>query len=146
MTRYLSIFLAMAWLFRASPGPAFAGDGGAPAEGVSRIVIQVNEDDLKKWNAVLGNIRNIRAELGDGRVAVAVVAIGAGLGMVSAESLSANGVREAQAKGVRFVACGNSMKTQALVRDDLLEGVEIAPAGYVEIVRLQQRGWSYLRP
>ncbi len=146
MTRYLLIFLAMAWLFRANPGLAAAGFPPPLAAGESRIVIQVNEDDLKKWNAVLGNIRNIRAELGARRVAFAVVVIGAGLGMATAESLSANGVQEAQAEGVRFVACGNSMKAQALAKDDLLDGVEVAAAGYVEIIRLQQQGWSYLRP
>lgn len=148
MRRYIPIFLAIACLSWATPGFSVAAEGGLPAgvAGENRIVIQINENDLKKWNTVLSNIRNIRTEFGDGRLAVTVVLIGPGLGMVTAESLSANGVQEAQAEGVRFVACGNSMKTQALSKDDLLDGVEIAPAGYVEIVRLQQQGWSYLRP
>lgn len=148
MTRYFFIFLASLLLFWAYPGLSVAAEGVSPsrADSKSRIVIQINENDLKKWNTVLGNIRNIRSEFGDGRVDFTVVAIGPGLGMVTAESLSANGVQEAQAEGVRFVACGNSMKTQAITKDDLLDGVEVATAGYVEIVRLQQRGWSYLRP
>jgi len=148
MTRYFFIFLASLLLSWALPGFSVAAEGGSPsrAAGKNRIVIQINEDDLKKWNTVLGNIRNIRAEFGDGQVDFAVVAIGPGLGMMTAESLSANGVQEAQAEGVRFVACGNSMKAQAITKDDLLDGVEVATAGYVEIVRLQQQGWSYLRP
>lgn len=79
-------------------------------------------------------------------MAIAVVAIGPGLGMLTAESLAANGVQDALAAGVEFVACGNSMKAQKLTQDDLLEGVKISVAGYVELMKRQQQGWAYLRP
>jgi intracellular sulfur oxidation DsrE/DsrF family protein len=112
----------------------------------NRIVIQINEDDGKKWMAVLANIRNIQAELGARNVAIAVVAIGPGLGMLAAESVAANDVQDALKTGVEFVACGNSMKAQHVARDDLVEGVSVATAGYVELMKRQQQGWSYLRP
>ena len=60
----------------------------------NRIVIQINEENVKKWNEVLVNIRNIQAELGPQNVAVALVAIGPGLGMLTAESLAAGGVQD----------------------------------------------------
>lgn len=112
----------------------------------NRIVIQINEDDGKKWMAVLANIRNIQAELGARNVAIAVVAIGPGLGMLAAESVAANDVQDALKTGVEFVACGNSMKAQHVAKDDLVEGVGVATAGYVELMKRQQQGWSYLRP
>lgn len=112
----------------------------------NRIVIQVTEGDAKKWNAVLGNIRNIQAELGPPRVAITLVAIGEGLHMLTDESLAANGVKDALDDKVHFVACGNSMKAQGMTSDELITGVTIAKAGYVEIMRLQQQGWIYLRP
>lgn len=112
----------------------------------NRIVIQINEDDGKKWMAVLANIRNIQAELGAKNVAIAVVAIGPGLGMLAAESVAANDVQDALKTGVEFVACGNSMKAQHVAKDDLVEGVGVATAGYVELMKRQQQGWSYLRP
>lgn len=118
----------------------------APAAAKNRIVIQVNEDDSKKWNGVLANIRNIQAELGAKNVAIALVAIGPGLGMLTADSLAANGVQDAIATGVEFIACGNSMKAQHVEQGDLVEGVGIAKAGYVELMQRQQQGWSYLRP
>ena len=112
----------------------------------NRIVIQINEQDVKKWNGVLANIRNIQTELGPKNVAVAVVAIGDGLGMLTAESLAANGVEDALAAGVEFVACGNSMKAQHIAKDDLVTGVSVSIAGYVELMKRQQQGWAYLRP
>jgi len=108
--------------------------------------VQVNEEDGRKWHTILGNLRNIQAELGRELVEIAVVAIGGGLGMLKADSVVANDVLDAQASGVRFVACGNSMQALNIPRDDLIERVDIAKAGYVEIVRLQRAGFSYLRP
>jgi hypothetical protein len=112
----------------------------------NRIVIQVNEENVKKWNEVLVNIHNIQNELGAKNVAIAVVAIGPGLGMLTAESLAANGVQDALAAGVGFVACGNSMKAQKLAKEDLIDGVTVSVAGYVELMKRQQAGWAYLRP
>jgi intracellular sulfur oxidation DsrE/DsrF family protein len=112
----------------------------------NRIVIQINEENVKKWNEVLVNIHNIQNELGAKNVAIALVAIGPGLGMLTAESLAANGVQDALAAGVEFVACGNSMKAQKLAKEDLTEGVKVSIAGYVELMKRQQAGWAYLRP
>lgn len=111
-----------------------------------RIVIQVNEDDSKKWNSILANVRNIQRDVGRKNVAIAVVAIGPGLDMLMADSLAANDVQDAITEGVEFIACENTMHARKIVRSDLLEGIGYAKAGYVEIVRRQQQGWSYLRP
>ncbi len=115
-----------------------------PAATRNRVVFQVNEDDSRKWNTVLANINNVQEELG--RVEVAVIVIGPGLGMLKADALTANKVQDAMTAGVRFVACGNSMTAQHLSKDDMIDGIAYAKAGYVEIMRLQQMGWAYIRP
>ena len=112
----------------------------------NRIVVQVNEDGARKWNDILVNIHNIQVEMGAKNIAIAVVAIGPGLGMLKADSLAANGVQEALATGVEFVACGNSMRAQKLTKEDFVDGVTVSIAGYVEIMQRQQQGWAYLRP
>ena len=114
------------------------------ADTLNRVVFQVNEDDSRKWNTVLANVNNVQEELG--RVEVTVVVIGPGLGMLKADALTANMVRDAMSAGVRFVACGNSMTAQKLSKDDMIDGIAYARAGYVEIMRLQQQGWAYVRP
>jgi intracellular sulfur oxidation DsrE/DsrF family protein len=123
--------------------PAWSADNAAT---MTRIVVQVNESDARKWNAILGNLRNIQQELGPKRVAIAVVAIGPGLDMLMADSLVANEVQDALAAGVEFVACENTMHARKIERADLIDGIGYARAGYVEIVKRQQAGWSYLRP
>ena len=128
----------------AGAAPTSASKPAAKAAAKHRVVFQVNEDDSRKWNTVLANINNVQEELG--RVEVTVVAIGPGLGMLKADALTANGVQDAMAAGVRFVACGNTMKSLHLTKDDMIDGIAYARAGYVEIMRLQKLGHAYLRP
>ncbi|MCX7157272.1 MAG: DsrE family protein [Rhodocyclales bacterium] len=139
--RQFTTFALMAVLALAAA--AVRAADAAPAT-MNRIVFQVNEDDSKKWNTVLSNVNNVQEELG--RADVTVVLIGPGLGMIKADALTANRVQDAMAAGVRFVACVNSMQSMHLTKDDMIDGIAYARAGYVEIMRLQQQGWVYIRP
>lgn len=135
----------LAWLlFALAPAAAPAADSAQAAGAPQRAVFQVNEDDSRKWNTVLANINNVQEELG--KVEITVVAIGPGLGMLKADALAANQVLDAMAAGVRFVACGNTMKSLNLGKDDMIDGITYARAGYVEIMRLQRLGHVYIRP
>ena len=129
---------------RAAPAGAVAVAGNSAAATQNRIVFQVTEEDSRKWNTILANVNNVQEELG--QVEIAVVAIGPGLGMLKADALTANRVQDAMAAGVRFVACGNTMKALHLTKDDMIDGIDYARAGYVEVMRLQQLGWAYIRP
>jgi len=143
-------FVAFGLMVLLVPAPAAtrAADVAATSAGSAvrqnRIVFQVNEEDSRKWNTVLANINNVQEELG--QIEIAVVVIGPGLGMLKADALTANRVQDAMAAGVRFVACGNSMQAQKLTKDDMIDHIDYARAGYVEVMRLQQQGWAYIRP
>ncbi|HZV55254.1 MAG TPA: DsrE family protein [Rhodocyclaceae bacterium] len=144
MKKLASLFTATVAIVLMILAPVASADK-AKAAG-TRIVIQVNDDDSKKWHGILANVHNIQVELGKDKVAIAVVAIGPGLDMLMADSLAANGVQDAMADGVEFIACGNTMSARKIDRKDLIDGIGYSRAGYVEIVRRQQQGWIYLRP
>lgn len=122
---------------------AVAGEGATPRH---RLVIQVSDNDEHRWNLVMSNVRNVQADLGKQNVEVEVVAYGPGLGMLKDDTSVANKIMDAMADGVRFTACGNTMRAQHVSADDLVKGVGIAPAGVVRIMERQEQGWSYLRP
>lgn len=131
-------------LLATAPAAGQAAAPGTVQAAQNRMVFQVNEDDSRKWHTVLANLNNVQEELG--KVDISVVVIGPGLGMLKADALTANGVQDAMAAGVRFVACGNSMQSMKLTRDDMIDGIAYARAGYVEIMRLQKLGHAYIRP
>ena len=140
----LALLIPVPAVVCAAPAVAVAATGNSAAATKNRIVFQVTDEDSRKWNTILANVNNVQEELG--QVEIAVVAIGPGLGMLKADSLTANGVQDAMAAGVRFVACGNTMKALHLTKDDMIDGIAYARAGYVEVMRLQQLGWAYIRP
>jgi len=112
----------------------------------NRVVIQVSDADVAKWNLALNNARNLQTDLGAGNVDIEVVAYGPGIGMLKLDSPVANRVGEAKDAGVKIMACENTMKAQNLARADMLSGIGYVGAGVVEIMQRQQEGWAYLRP
>ena len=117
-----------------------------PAAQHSKVVIQVSDGDQAKWNLALNNARNIQADLGATNVDIEIVAYGPGIGMLKLDSPVANRVDEANAAGVKVMACENTMKGQKLARSDMLGSVGYVSAGVVEIMQRQQQGWAYIRP
>lgn len=130
----------------AGPGPMHGG--GMPHHGrnANSVVFQVSDNDPAKWNLALNNARNVKQEFGDKPVQIEIVAYGPGIGMLKADSPTANRVSEAIASGVQVVACQNTMKGQKLTPADMNPTVGYVPAGVVELMKRQQQGWAYIRP
>ncbi|MDB5805111.1 MAG: hypothetical protein JWN73_2433 [Betaproteobacteria bacterium] len=137
--RLLALFAALLLAFAA---PA----AWAQAAAKTKVVFQVSDADPAKWNLALNNVKNVQTDLGAGNVEIELVAYGPGIGILKAESVAGNRVREALGSGVAVVACENTMQNQKLTREDMLPGIGYVPAGVVELVRRQQQGWSYIRP
>ncbi len=131
----LAAAMAAAWL---ATGAAMAAD--------LQVVVQVSDADQGKWNLALNNAHNLQADLGKDKVDVEIVVYGPGIGMLKADSLVANRVLDAEAAGVKVVACENTLRAQKIDKDDMVAGVGYVPAGVVEIARRQKQGWAYLRP
>ena len=115
----------------------------APSHG---IVIQISEADPVKWNLALINARNVRKTYHDDSVGVEVVAYGPGLNMFHSDSSASQGMQELSRDGVKFLACGNTMRMTGTTRDQLGPAVEIVPAGVIEIMERQRDGYAYIRP
>ena len=118
--------------------------GGAWAQ--TKVVFQVSDNDPGKWNLTLNNVRNVQADLGADKVTAEVVVYGPGIGMLKAESPVASRIADAMGKGVKIVACKNTMRAQKLVEADMLPAIGYVPAGVVELIEKQGEGYAYIRP
>ena len=145
LTRLMSIasVAALAALISLAPSGALA-QGTQSAK--NRVVMQVSDNDPGKWNLALNNAKNLQADLGAANVEIEIVAYGPGIAMLKAESIVGNRIGEALGHGVKVSACENTMHGQKLVKADMLDGIGYVPAGVVEIMQKQQKGWAYLRP
>lgn len=109
-----------------------------------KLVIQVSDSDPAYWNLALNNAKNVQKDL-KGAV-IEIVAYGPGIGMLKADSVVANRISEMADSGIKVVACGNTMRGQKLVKEDMNASVSYVQAGVVEIMDRQMEGYSYIRP
>ena len=111
-----------------------------------RVVFQVSDDDAKKWNLTLNNVKNLQQELGAGNVVIEVVTYGPGVNMLKFESPVSDRVDEAIKSGVKIVACENTMRALKLTKADMMSTIDYVPAGIVELIKKQHEGYAYIRP
>lgn len=110
------------------------------------VVFQVSDDDAKKWNLTLNNVKNLQQELGAANVVIEVVTYGPGVNMLKFESTVSDRVDDALKTGVKIVACENTMKALKLSKGDMMTTIGYVPAGIVEIIKKQKEGYAYIRP
>lgn len=112
-----------------------------------KVIFHIDEPSKGRADQVLMNITNLLNDLGDGNVAVELLANGGGVrALVKEPEGQADQVEALAKRGVRFVACQNSLDHLNMQRTDLLDLVEVLPAGVSELVRKQMEGWAYIRP
>lgn len=124
--------------------------GAEPAAPVVRGVLHANFEDPERQGRGLKNLANVLKALeAEGAPApeLLVVAHGPGIDLVVSETTRhAEAVAALLEKGVRFVACQNTMRERDLAPGDLLPGVGTVPAGALEVMRRQNGGYAYFRP
>jgi intracellular sulfur oxidation DsrE/DsrF family protein len=110
-----------------------------------KVVIQLNSADTALWNSTIGNIKNLQKIWPD-QLKIEVVIHGKALGFALKEKTHVESELKALMSGnLRFIACENTMKKQAVTKDMLVSGIETVPSGVAEIILKQELGWAYLK-
>ncbi|GEP71872.1 sulfur reduction protein DsrE [Lentilactobacillus rapi] len=110
-----------------------------------KVVFHV--DEMDKWQHTLGNIRNLLTfgdQVGETYKIVVLVNGDAILGYLVG-SLQ-DSIAQLTAKSVEFHACQNAMNSHTIKKDQLPAGVQVVPAGVADLVKLQEAGYSYIKP
>jgi len=136
----------LAALTVAAAGVGLAGRAGAQSAAKNKVVFQVSDADPKRWALAMNNIANVQDAMGRNNVAVELVVYGPGIGLLKFDSELSGRIDDAIDRGVKVVACENTMKAQKLTRNDMHPKIGYVPAGVVELVEKQQQGWAYIRP
>ncbi len=104
-------------------------------------------DEKNRGEMVLHNIENLLNDLGEDNVEVELLANGQGVRVLLKKSNSNEDlITRLAARGVRFVACSNSIRYLGLTKDALFDGIDTVPSGVGELVKKQTQGWAYIRP
>ncbi|MCG8544594.1 MAG: DsrE family protein [Alphaproteobacteria bacterium] len=140
-------YAAMAVMTPASTALAGQGD-------VKKVAIHVNDNDKAKMNLALNNAANIYKyykKKGEA-VEVRIVAYGPGLHMFRDDTSPVKDRIERMAlaqDGLTFAACGNThrkMSKKEGKKPPILTEAKMVPSGVVELMELQMKGWTYIKP
>jgi intracellular sulfur oxidation DsrE/DsrF family protein len=148
MIRYFrSVFFAIAALFILSAAtPALSADQGSPEY---KYVLHISDMDPSKQELILNNARNLLDAYPPGEVEVEIVAYGPGLRLMFAENVNAQRVDSLSQSGVKFSACGNTLKGMAKQLGEepkLNPAAKVVPGGIVRIGELVKQGYIYVKP
>ena len=116
---------------------------------IHRLVYQCNKADHDYIEHLLFSCGEMLRKYGDD-IELVVAAFGPGLNLLGKRpKRSISAVHQQRSAsladyGVRFQACGNTMKSMDWQEKDLLEHAQIVPIGVDGIMKLQEQGFSYI--
>ena len=149
--RFISVLAAAFAMAALLANGAFAGE----RYGQQKVVYHINYDGGDADKAYRGALRNIQNHInavGAENIDVKVVLHGNGLGLLmhakTNEQLE-GAVASLKSQNVGFQVCNNTLKGRKIdYNKDLFDVYEedIVPSGVAELSRLQQMGYTYIKP
>lgn len=114
-----------------------------------KVVLQISDADPTKQTLVLNVAGNLIKHYGADKVDVEIVAFGPGLRLMMAGNSNTGRIQSLSTEGVRFAACGNTIKkfTQLLDEEPKLNANSyVVPGGAVRIIDLVSQGYVLIKP
>jgi len=116
---------------------------------VHKLVYQLNKADHDYIESVLFSCGEMLRKYGDD-IELVISAFGPGLNLLAKRpmrvisNLHQQRVQSLMQYGVRFQACGNTMKSMRWLEQDIADNAQIVPIGIDGIMQLQEQGFSYI--
>ena len=128
--------------------------GAIAGEKIHRVAFHVDQNDPKVMNMTLNNVKNVRKfyDAKGEKVIIEVVAYGPGLMMFRQDKSPVKDRISAMALEItdlKFSACGNThrkMSKKAGKEIKLVSEAVMVQSGVVQLISLQEEGYSYVRP
>lgn len=114
----------------------------------ANVVMHLDWDQADVLKMGLENIRNLLKDVSPTQAAVRFVVNGKAVVLFRKDRVGEQHelVKELAAKGVKFCLCRNALAKNGVDENDLIDGCEIVSAGIIELIRLQQDGYAYIKP
>lgn len=109
-----------------------------------KVVIQLTSSDTLVHKSLIKQIRNVQAAAPNTKIEVVCHNNGITF-LQTAVSKQCTGIEECKQSGVDFVACENTMRERKIKREELVAACRTVPAGLVEIISKQEKGWAYVK-
>ena len=110
-----------------------------------KVIFQLTTSDTLSHKGLVRQLNNLLNAAPNAKLEV--VCHGPGITFLQTDvTKQAEKIKELKARGVDFVACENTLRERKIKPTDLLQqDSRIVPAGIVEIVMKQEKGWAYIK-
>ena len=109
-----------------------------------KIVIQLTNGDTAVHRATVKQIFNALAAAPNSKIEVVCHNNGISF-LQTAKTFQGDRIKELKGKGVVFVACENTLRERKIDKTEIVPEAGFVPAGIIEVVDKQTKGWSYLK-
>lgn len=122
--------------------------GGTHMDAQRKVVFHLDADEEGRLKLAVENAKNLFKEVDPQACHVSMVTNGKAVNLFRKDRVGKLGtdMKELNKLGVRFCACRNAMANNHITKEDLFEIVEVVPAGILELIDLQSKGYSYIKP
>ena len=114
-----------------------------------RIVLQLSDGDPKKQGLVISVANNLMKFYDPDKVAIEVVAFGAGIDLLSPDNENRKRIESLIAQGARFDICINTVDTlerETGKRPEFIPAATPVQVGVAQILLLTENGYTLVRP
>ena len=114
-----------------------------------KIVLQLSENDPKKQGLVISVANNLMKFYDPDKVAIEVVAFGAGIDLLSPDNENRKRIESLVAQGARFDICINTVDTierETGKRPEFIAAATPVQVGVAQILLLTENGYTLVRP
>lgn len=109
-----------------------------------RMVFQITTPDTAAYRALTRQLNNVLTHWPAAQIEV--VAHNKGIGLVEKKKSNIpNELAALKARGVKFIACEQTLKQLKLEKSDILPDADFVERGIVHIVERQEQGWAYIK-
>lgn len=109
-----------------------------------KVVFQLTTSDTLAQKALVKQCLNFLAAAPKAKIEIVCHNNGITF-LQSATTKQGEKIKELAGRGVDFVACENTMRERKIKREELVATCRTVPAGVVEVVLKQDKGWAYIK-
>ena len=109
------------------------------------IVFHVDLNDSAVLNIAISNVSNYFTATEGQKSDVVMLVNGPAINLFKKETALPE-LKTLQDKGLQIKLCQNALNKFSLTKEMMLDGAQVVPAGIVELVRLKNEQYTYVKP
>ena len=109
-----------------------------------KIVFQLATDEVKEHGSLTRQLNNVLAYWPKAKIEVVVHSAALEF-MVTEKSTVKSDIQDLMQRGITFAVCQNTMKRKNVSENEIIPGAVFVPVGIAELVRKQEKGYSYIK-